>query len=184
MGRDVLVGVVIGVLSAALLLVQLKISGRPSLPALRLYAIESLASPTTFGSLLIFAICIALLNSLIGMAFLVALRLITRRTSIAATLLVMFTVPVFAAALSPVDIVFGIIFTVLGLAVLFRIGLLAHVAAQMVMHSLTWLPLTLDGDAWYFDRSVLVLLAIAAFAVYGFLAALGGRPAFGVMEAR
>ena len=118
------------------------------------------------------------------MAFLVALRLLVRRTSIAATLLVIFTVPVFAAALSPVDIVFGITFTVLGLAVLFRIGLLAHVAAQMVMHSLTWLPLTLDGDAGYFGRSLLVLLTIAAFAAYGFLAALGGRPAFGVMEAR
>ena len=183
-GRDVLVGVVIGVLSAALLLLQLKISGQHSLPILRLNAIESLASPTTFGSLFIFGICIGLLTPLIGMAFLVALRLIVGRTSIAATLLVMFTVPVFAAALSPVDIVFGIIFTVLGLTVLFRIGLLAHVAAQMVMHSLTWMPLTLDGDAWYFGRSLLVLLAIAAFAAYGFLAALGGRPAFGVMEAR
>ena len=183
-GRHVLVGVVIGVLSAALLLLQLKISGQHPVPVLRLTAIESLASPTTFGSLFIFAICIGLLTPLIGLAFLVALRLIVGRTSIAATLLVIFTVPVFAAALSPVDIVFGIIFTVLGLAVLFRIGLLAHVAAQIVLHSLTWLPLTLDGDAWYFDRSVLVLLAIAALAVYGFLAALGGRPAFGVLEAR
>ena len=183
-GRDVLLGIVIGVFSAALLLLQLKISGQHPVPVLRLNAIESLASPTTFGSLFIFGICIGLLTPLIGLAFLVALRLIVGRTSIAATLLVIFTVPVFAAALSPVDIVFGIIFTVFGLAVLFRIGLLAHVAAQMALHSLTWLPLTLDGDAWYFGRSLLVLLAIAAFAAYGFLAALGGRPAFGVMEAR
>ena len=125
-------GIVIGVFSAALLLLQLKISGQHPVPVLRLNAIESLASPTTFGSLFIFAICIGLLTPLIGLAFLVALRLIVGRTSIAATLLVIFTVPVFAAALSPVDIVFGIIFTVFGLAVLFRIGLLAHVAAQMV----------------------------------------------------
>ena len=182
-GRHVLVGIVIGVFSAALVLLQLMISGQHSVPVLRLNAIESLASPTTFGSLFIFAICIGLLTPLIGMAFLVALRLIVGRTSIAATLLVMFTVPVFAAALSPVDIVFGIIFTVLGLAVLFRIGLLAHVAAQMVLHLLTWIPLTLDGDAWYFGRSLVVLLAIAAFAAYGFLVALGGRPVFGDMDA-
>ena len=96
----------------------------------------------------------------------------------------MFFVPLFAAALSPVDIVFGAIFALLGLTVLLRIGLLAQVAAQMVMHSLTWMPLTLDGDAWYFGWSLIVLLAVAAFAAYGFLVALGGQPAFGVMEAR
>ena len=110
--------------------------------------------------------------------------MIVHRTSIAATLLVIFFVPLFAAALSPIDITFGIIFTVLGLTVLLRIGLLARVAALMILHSLTWMPLTLDGDAWYPGWSLLVLLAVAALAIYSFLAALGGRPAFGVMEAR
>jgi hypothetical protein len=94
----------------------------------------------------------------------------------------MVTVPLFAAALSPVDVAFGVIFAVLGLTVLFRIGLLAHVAALVVMHSLTWMPLTLDGDAWYFGWSLLVLLAVAAYPSFGFVAALGGRPAFGVLE--
>ncbi len=181
-GRHVLVGVVIGVFSAALLLLQLKVSGRQSVPVLRLSALESLASATTFGSLFLFALVIALLTTLIGMALLVALRLIAGRTSIAAALLVAFAVPVFAAELSPVDIVFGIIFTAFGLTVLLRIGLLAHSAAQIVMHTLTWMPLTLDGDAWYFGWSMIVLLAVAAFAGYGFFAALGGQPAFGVLE--
>jgi hypothetical protein len=110
--------------------------------------------------------------------------LIVRRTSIAAALLVMFFVPLFAAALSPVDVAFGTIFALTGFIVLLRIGLLAHVAAQMVMHSLTWMPLTLDGDAWYFGWSLIVLLAVAASAIYGFLAALGGQPAFGSLEKR
>ena len=79
-GRDVLVGIVIGVFSAALLLLQLKTSGQHPVLVLRLNAIESLASPTTFGSLL----------------------------------------------LAPL---FGIIFTVLGLAVLFRSGLVARASA-------------------------------------------------------
>ena len=90
--------------------------------------------------------------------------------------------PLFNATLSPVDFVFGAFFIVLGLTVLLRIGLLAHVAMLMVEYSLTWMPLTLDGDAWYFGWSLLVLLAVAAFATYGFLAALGGQPAFGVLE--
>jgi hypothetical protein len=181
-GRHVLVGTVIGVVSAALLLLQLEISGHRPVRVLRLQALESLASPATFGSLFIFGLAIGVLTALIGMAFLVIVRSIVRRTSIAATLLVMFAVPLFAATLSPVDVAFGIIFAVLGLTVLLRIGLLAHVAALMVMHSLTWMPLTLDGDAWYFGWSLLVLLAIAAFAGYGFLTALGGQPAFGTLE--
>jgi hypothetical protein len=181
-GRHVLVGALIGVLSAALLLLQLEISGQRPVRVLRLQALESLASPATFGSLFVFGLTIGLLTALIGMALLVIVRLVVRRTSIAATLLVMFAVPLFAAALSPVDVTFGIVFTVLGLTVLLRIGLLAHVAALMVMHSLTWMPLTLDADAWYFGWSLLVLLAIAAFAGYGFVTALGGQPAFGSLE--
>ena len=181
-GRHVLVGAAIGVLSAALLLLQLEISGQRPVRVLRVQALESLASPATFGSLFIFGIVIGLLIALIGMALFVIVRLIVRRTSIAATLVVMVTVPLFAAGLSPVDVAFGVIFAVLGLTVLLRIGLLAHVAALMVMHSLTWMPLTLDGDAWYFGWSLLVLLAIVAYASYGFLAALGGQPAFGSLD--
>jgi hypothetical protein len=181
-GRHVLVGAAVGLLSAALLLLQLEISGRRPVPVLRLQALESLASPAAFGSLFVFGLAIGLLNALIGMAFLVIFRLIVRRTSIAAALLVMFFVPLFAAALSPVDVAFGTIFALTGFIVLLRIGLLAHVAAQMVMHSLTWMPLTLDGDAWYFGWSLIVLLAVAASAIYGFLAALGGQPAFGSLE--
>ena len=71
-GRDVLVGVAIGVLSAALLLLQLKISGQHPLRALRLHALESLASPATFGSLFVFGLFIGLLIALIGIALLVA----------------------------------------------------------------------------------------------------------------
>jgi len=153
-----------------------------ALPALRVYALESLASPATFASLFVFALSIGFLTSLIALALLVAIRLIVRRTSIALALLVAFSVPLFAAALSPVDIVFGVIFTGLGLTVLLRIGMLAHVAMLMVEYSLTWMPLTLDGDAWYFGWSLLVLLAVASFTAYGFLTALGGQPAFGVLE--
>lgn len=181
-GRHVLVGAAIGVLSAGLLLLQLEISGQRPVPVLRLQALESLASPAAFGSLFVFGLAIGLLNTLIGTAFLVVFRLIVRRTSIAAALLVMFFVPLFAAAHSPVDVAFGTIFALLGLTVLLRIGLLAQVAAQMVMHSLTWMPLTLDGDAWYFGWSLIVLLAVAAYATWGFLAALGGQPAFGSLE--
>ena len=40
-------------------------------------------------------------------------------------------------------------------------------------------PLTLDWSAWHFSRTLPVVLAIAALAVYGFRTALAGKPAFG-----
>jgi hypothetical protein len=49
---------------------------------------------------------------------------------------------------------------------------------------LTWLSLILDTDAWYFGQSLITLSLIVALATYGFFVALGGRPAFGVMEAQ
>jgi hypothetical protein len=65
--------------------------------------------------------------------------------------------------------------------VLLRIGVLANAAMGIVAQALTYLPLTLDPDAWYFGRSLVVLLGIVGLAVYGFLVALNGRSAFGEM---
>jgi hypothetical protein len=181
-GRHLLVGAALGILWAALRLLQLEMSRDLPPAILRLPALQSLASPAASAGTFIIALLSGLSISLIGMAFIVGLRLLVRRTWIAAAVLAAFTVPLFAAALAPIDIGFGIVYIVLGLAVLLRIGLLAHVAMTMVTYSLTWMPLTLDGDAWYFSRSLVVLVAIAAFAAHGFFAALGGRPAFGVFD--
>jgi hypothetical protein len=48
----------------------------------------------------------------------------------------------------------------------------------------TSLPLTLDADAWYFGRSLFVMLLIGALALYGFVISVGGRPVFGEMRKR
>ena len=93
-------------------------------------------------------------------------------------------VPVFAIGTSPSNIAASVLLTVLGLVTLFRVGLVAHVTMLVVMVFMTWFPLTLDRDAWYFGQSLTVLSLTGAVATYGFLVALGGRPAFGVMEAR
>jgi hypothetical protein len=42
---------------------------------------------------------------------------------------------------------------------------------------LTQVPMTLDTDAWYFGRSLVVLLVLTALATYGFLVSLGSRSA-------
>lgn len=41
-------------------------------------------------------------------------------------------------------------------------------------------PLTRDPSAWYFSRSVICLILLAAMSDYGFVASLGSKPAFHV----
>jgi hypothetical protein len=183
-GRDVLVGSCAGVVSAAVVLVQLKAADYESPPIFLLSAFDALRSPWAFGGIVVGAFLSALVSSLCGVAILVLFRLMLRTTWIASMVLVVLTVPIFAVGTSTSDIVVAVLLVVVGLTVLLRVGLVAHIAMWVVRDFLTWLPLTLDTDAWYFGQSLVVLLLIGALATYGFLVALGGRPAFGVMEAR
>jgi serine/threonine-protein kinase len=61
--------------------------------------------------------------------------------------------------------------------VFLRFGLLALVFANYFDHCLQF-PLTTDSSAWYAGTSLLVLVVLAAIAVYGFRIALAGKPAF------
>jgi hypothetical protein len=183
-GRHVLLGSCVGVVAAALTLIQLEVADHETPPLYLLSALEALRSPWAFGSSLLGAFLNAIVSSLFGVAVLVLFRLILRTTWIASLVLVVLIVPIFALGTSTSDVVVATVLTIVGLTVLLRVGLVAHVAMFVVFDFLTWLPLTLDTNAWYFGQSLVVLLLIGALATYGFFVALGGRPAFGVMEAR
>lgn len=58
-------------------------------------------------------------------------------------------------------------------------GLLAMVTAFFCAYSVGWPPLTLDPSEWYFFRTLVALLIPAALAVYGFRAAMAGKPLLG-----
>jgi hypothetical protein len=183
-GRDLLVGALAGVLHAAIVLIQFEVSGR-SAPAMHLEpALEALQSSASFASIVLFTVLNGLQFTLAGIAGLVLLRLITRRTWIAITLLVAFTIPLFEAWASPIGAFFAVALSLFALAVLLRVGVLANATMVIVGFAMKSLPLTLDTNAWYFGQSLIVLLFISALAIYGFLVALGGRPAFGVLEAK
>jgi hypothetical protein len=61
--------------------------------------------------------------------------------------------------------------TIAGITMLvaLRVGLLAYATMQLVEHVVLRLPVTLDGDAWYFGLSTTALLVLAALALYGCL---------------
>ena len=67
----------------------------------------------------------------------------------------------------------------LSLIVLIRFGLLALFVFNAYFILLATLPVTVDLSRWYIGRSLFILLILIGLAVYGFRAALAGRPAFG-----
>jgi hypothetical protein len=150
----------------------------------RVPALEALGSSAVFGNVLLVAVLNELQYTLAPMAILVLLRLLLRRTWIALAAIVAIALPVHAGSTSAIDLVVAVAIPLLGVTVLLRLGVLAHGVMYVVFGLVTSLPLTLDGDVWYFGRSLIVLLLIGALATSGFVVALGGRPAFGVMEAR
>jgi tRNA A-37 threonylcarbamoyl transferase component Bud32 len=181
-GRHVLIGSCVAVVLTAVDLTHIEFADH-SAPAMFFQsALGALRSPTAFGGFVIGAFLHALVTSLCSLAVLVLFRLIVRRTSIALMMLVVMAVPIFGTGTSLLDVGVAVGLLTLGLVVLLRFGVVALIAMSVVTRFLTWLPLTLDTDAWYFGRSLTVLLLIGALATYGFLVALGGRPAFGVMQ--
>ena len=72
----------------------------------------------------------------------------------------------------------GVAMTGLWLLALLRLGLLGAVAASQVHFWTTGLPMILDGSNWFLTSSVIGLVLILAFALWGFVAALAGRPIF------
>jgi hypothetical protein len=183
-GRDLLVGVLAGLLLTTIMLIQFEVSGR-SAPAVFLRpALDALQSSAGFASIVLFTVINGLQFTMAGVAGLVLLRLIVRRTWIAITILVASAVPLIEATASPTGTLFAIVLMLFGLTVLLRVGVLAYTTAAVVGGATRYLPLTLDTHAWYFGQSLIVLLLITALVAYGFLVALGGRPAFGVMEAK
>jgi hypothetical protein len=178
-GRDVLVGVLAGVLYTALVLIQFEAMGR-SAPAIFLQpALEALQSPARFGSIALFSVLNGLQFTLGGIAALVLLRLLVRRTWIAVAFAIGAALPLLEPALTPLGIAVAIGNAVIGFVVLLRVGVLANATMLILGQYMTLLPLTLDADAWYFGRSLVALLGIACLAVYGFRVSLGGRSAFG-----
>jgi hypothetical protein len=77
------------------------------------------------------------------------------------------------------DVVFSLVIGVLGAAILLRFGLLAGFVMVAVGNLATRMPLTIDATAWYLESSIAVLLVLLAVSVYGFVAAVGSRSAFG-----
>ena len=183
-GRDLLVALIAG--PAVLTLKFMTVHapswfGQPKLPPL-----SSWVTPLVATRNLVFAACSHAVNSIfIGLIvlflFLVAYMVFRRKWAAMLLLGVVATFGVGAPAFGPAyEIPAGAIMAAIIVFVLVRFGLLAFVLTTFLTAFLEAVPITLDPEAWYFGRSLAVLLVLFAVAIYGFWSSLGDKPAFGV----
>ncbi len=185
-GRDVLIGV--SVAAIAMLVGRMEAIVRPMLGYPMVQTIVPnldtlLGIRVTLGLIgqLIFS---AAFNSVWIVFGLVAVNLVARRAWITGIVMALFlmltglgnisdTPPVWLGLLVGAFTVSAIVFMML------RFGLLATLTFFLASFLLSLTAVTLDAGKWFFPTSMMMLLIVAAMALYGFYASRGGEPLFG-----
>jgi hypothetical protein len=183
-GRDVLAGALLGTIAA---LSNIALDALPYWFNVRgltpIFAVPySMSTPNRLLSIILGQVFGAVLFSLVVLSLLFLARILLRNQwlAIAVTFLLVTVLQLgisgenFWAAL-PFTAVIG----ALTLLVLIRFGLLALFVFHTYYIMLNTMPITLDFSRWYIGRSMFLLLLLVALAIYGFRAALAGRPVFG-----
>jgi Protein kinase domain len=175
-GRDLLIGVLAGIVRLMIVIVGIRVSATPAYSGST--AAESLQSiPHFINIALPFELAASLVSALIGVVVLLLIRLVVRKTWIAVGVAILVSIPLSGAPFGW-ELIFVLAAPLVGLTIFLRVGLLAYVTIFFT-DVLVRVPLTLDFNAWFFGRSLLVLLMLAALATYAFVVSLGSRPAFG-----
>jgi hypothetical protein len=112
--------------------------------------------------------------------FVFVLRVLIKRPWLVETVAIAITAPFFLGT-ENIWLDGAQVFVLVGAVVLCcsRRGILALCAFYLTLEILGDLPTTPDPSQWYFNRCVLAVVVCAGLAVYGFRAALAGKPAFG-----
>ena len=133
--------------------------------------------PTALRTMLAMHAGVLLTGGFAMVVLLVLLRLLTRRTWIAAAiwapLLVAFNLN------GEADRLVFFVFAVLWLILLFRLGVLCLMVVMGLIGLGLPVPATLSSSAWYSGTSWIYLAVFAVVAIYGFIISLGDRNAFG-----
>jgi hypothetical protein len=181
-GRDVLIGCAGGaaLLSLNYLRVQLPpwLGWPPEWPGLAPWVVFD--TPGLLSAVP-FAAVVALLQGLSTLFLLFLARLVLRRQALAvAAIVVVFTGIELLGAANPL-LVFPFVLAMFGVMVgiLAGVGLLAAIVMFVSNLLLFSAPSILPFGAWHSGLGATMVALVVALALYGFVRALGGRPAFG-----
>jgi serine/threonine-protein kinase len=187
-GRDVLIGVLFGVitrlvdqsyqLSAQALGITARVSDVSGGPGIDQILFGFTSARHALSNLVAF-MGASLLFNLGYLVLLLLCRVILRRTwaAIGVFVVLMTVTTGLPANIDPSGlIVYMVVALTVWLVALYRFGLLTVAVGQFVALALTCFPLTTDAAAWYSGRTLLVLAVVGALAAYGFRVATAARP--------
>jgi hypothetical protein len=178
-GRDILFGLLAGALTVLVLrlseLVPVWLGAMPA-PIISIGTSNLGDLPLVLARVLLFAVQ-ALLNALFFLFFPLLLFLLVRKMWIAVALLFFALIAMMVlGAEEPISAaVASILLTSGWLYVVLRLGLLASAASFFAYFTLSTMPPSFDGSAWYFGGLLPPTLVVLALAVFGLRNALGGR---------
>ena len=183
-GRDLLVGMGAGFVTYLLQLLTVHAPtwfGQPALAPLSDWVSPLIATRHLIYAWSRYQVEAVFISLMILLMLLLGLALLRRRWAAILGVWVICALGLSGAREAPaVQIAFGALMAAVVLIVLIRFGLLALSVTVFLISFLHAVPLTLDPSAWYFGRSLSVLIVFAAAIVYGFWSSLGQKPAFGV----
>ena len=180
-GRDVLIGAVVGILSVLVTTVDELAPGWFHLPS-RMPKIsgvlQTLQSSTNLSTLFTGAIG-ALYVGLILLLFIVLIRLVLMRVGVrskALISLVFVAAYVAAQPTSPGNWIAEGIIAILFLYLLMRYGLVSIIFCLFARNLLSDFPITWDFSVWYAGSAIVAIAAVVVILIVSTYAALGGRP--------
>jgi serine/threonine-protein kinase len=181
-GRDILVGSVMGAASILCLLltfVGLRWIGRP--PELTVNPANLDLGSIHFATRFVAQIYSSLLEGLIFLFLLLLFFLVLRRERLALIALWLFLIVPYGLVnqVNTRMLLFTALAAGLHVIVLARYGLLATIAAVFVVYLWVFYPMTTDLTAWYATNFLIDAGICLALAVFGFYTSLAGQPLFG-----
>jgi serine/threonine-protein kinase len=188
-GRDVLIGALVGVIVALLIQAQVLLPGwlgRPTPPPLGLRE-DLLGHGPAFAIVGMLSALFGGMGKFFTLALLIVfLRRVVFGVAAAVVLDIAMSLaqgPAFGAispSAGPVAITAAlqVVSTAVAYAVLLRFGYLTFLAGLLFSVLLTVTPLTTDLSAWYVPAAAVTALTLVALATYAAITSLGGRPLF------
>lgn len=184
-GRDVLIGAVLGVLCISLMLSRgalASVTGRHNMPDVIDGFETSLFGIGAFSSLLITQVTASLVQALMVVFLLLLLSLLFRRDWVGIVIGTIILVSVFVTPVigsEPIVTIVMIVGVVLILVFgALRFGPITVFACLTVFHLWIFFPITTDFSAWYATAFAADLVFLVLLAVYGYYVSLGGQPMF------
>jgi tRNA A-37 threonylcarbamoyl transferase component Bud32 len=179
-GRDVLLGVLTGIVSASILEVVTILPYVGGAERILRSTLNHAGNVTPLGVAFSFQYAYTGILFALGWLFLYAIFRRLMRNDIAAVVGIWLLVGFTNISRDPLWDIAVIMIAIGPLVVLFwRAGALATAVGFLFYWVTLWTPLTVDFSQWYALRSTTVVLAIVAISVYAFKIALAGKPLFG-----